>query len=99
VPLRASEAGARGGIDRAERLLNARRNAPIWMLKANTSELASIAGRPTDTPEQRLAAARSVQTERGGNIEWVVATAGADGVTIVGPRASSSPGSCPFTRG
>lgn len=97
--IRAQEAGAKVVIDTSAPVLQHLSGERFWMLKANAAELAVISGMPTSTPQQRIEAARSIQIDRGGTIEWVVATAGADGIFIVGPGGIEITGHVPIHPG
>lgn len=97
--IRATDAGARVVLDTSMSVLKHLREERFWMLKANNDELEAMAEAPVDSPERRLAAARSLQCDHGGHIDWVVATAGADGITVVGPAGIELTGHVPIHPG
>ncbi len=67
--------GAQVVLDSSEGALAAVRTLPLWLIKPNRAELASLTGLPTDTPEAVLQAIAAVP----GQVEMVLASVGADG--------------------
>jgi 1-phosphofructokinase family hexose kinase len=79
---RCAETGARAVVDTSAAVLPVLRDERIWMVKVNAAELEALAGMPTQTQDQTLAAARSLVQR--GRVTWVIATRGADGAVFVG---------------
>lgn len=86
----AVDQGAWPVVDTADAVLEAMRGEPMWLAKLNASELSTLAGMPTETHEEVVAAARSVCQAHGGSIEHVIATRGAAGAILVGPKIELS---------
>jgi len=82
---RSRQAGARVILDTSGEALEAMRSEKVWLVKVNARELATLAGMPTDTPEEILAAARTVHIDGGGGAENVVVTMGMEGAILIGP--------------
>lgn len=82
---RCQDPGAFVVVDTSDRVLESLRGEPLWMVKVNAQELATLSGRPADTFERAADAARSLCTSHGGKVEHVVATRGAEGAIFVSP--------------
>ncbi len=85
---RANEQGARVIVDTSESVLPALRDEPMWMVKVNAPELAALSELPSDSTDEAIIAARALTREQGGNIDYVLATRGAEGAILVGPGVS-----------
>ncbi|MCA9294128.1 MAG: hexose kinase [Phycisphaerales bacterium] len=82
---RCDEAGAHAVIDTSEQVLADLRDEPVWMVKVNAKELETLTGMPTGSEQEAVEAARSILRSKGGSVEYVVATRGADGAILLGP--------------
>lgn len=82
---RCSEGGARLVVDMEGAALSAVLGERMWMLKVNDRELAEVIGRPIDSTESAVAAARVCLVSEGGNAEVVIVTRGASGAVLVTP--------------
>jgi 1-phosphofructokinase family hexose kinase len=82
---RANELGTRIIVDTSESVLPALRGEPMWMVKLNAPELAALSDHASETTEQAIIAARALTREHGGQIEYVLATRGAEGAILIGP--------------
>jgi len=84
---RCNDQGAWAVVDTSDRVLEALRGERLWLAKLNAAELGTLTGLPTETEEQAIVAARAASTRGGGTIENVIATRGAAGAILIGPRA------------
>lgn len=82
---RCVDQGALAVVDTSDSVLKALRGERLWMAKLNAQELSVLSGKPTDTEEHAVEAARSVCVTGGGTIDYVVATRGAAGAILIGP--------------
>jgi len=74
--------GARVVLDSSEAALGVGRKVPVWLIKPNLRELAELAGMPTGTPGQIVAAARSL----GKATQAALVSAGEDGCYLIDRR-------------
>lgn len=81
---RCNDQGARVIVDAGPDVLPALRDEPLWMVKLNPEELASLSDMPTESFEDNVAAARAISAAGSGSVEYVVATRGAEGAILVG---------------
>ncbi len=85
---RCHRSGAKVAVDTSESALLALRGAPIWMAKLNKSELKTLSGQATEDPSAAVEAAFRLSARGGGSVEHVVATRGADGAILIGPKVA-----------
>ncbi len=85
---RCRRSGAKVAVDTSNKALEALRGEPLWLAKLNQSELATLAGKPTDVVDQAFEAALSLSVAGGGAVENVVATRGPDGAMLIGEKAA-----------
>ncbi|MGP1347004.1 MAG: 1-phosphofructokinase family hexose kinase [Phycisphaerales bacterium] len=81
----AEDHGALTVVDTSASALAALRGEPMWLAKLNNQELSTLAGMPTGTRDETIAAARGVTRRHGGSVQHVIATRGAEGAIYIGP--------------